>query len=1047
MRRKKINLLMILLVLLVLISASSANAKGNATSSVSNSSTSIKYAAEGKGNSATKSYKSSNIKIRFNGGSYEGFCIDPNRHLSASLNCGPLQSDGGLIYLVEQLHSGAYDHLTMQLAFRMYAVYTNMNKAVNNELSAAIVRYLQVKMGDQAVIQSYGSDPSNFLWGDSRIDTAYQLAYDAHMGHNFLPDGAETTGQASMLTFNKVSSTDTTVTYRVTSTSSMDADKVSFQCIDCSFVSEPVWTGTSALLEVTTTTENCQFQIEAKYPSSGLYACSGYGENTQTILIDVQLQDEEGLATQVFEGGLDSCTNGEDCCTLDPITPGYMEGNINNCCTDDTHSEASEYDLNDLFCYSDELKVDHAYPKCNSDYYLNTDAALNDYCEMYCTERISVDLPGAITATSGRYFTLTTTQQGTKSPYIEGYKRCRILVHYDEWIDDYETAVEGQVDAYNNYQQIEAEHIMYEEAAKTEQTVSGTINLSVSCRQTHEECVEGYDSYGRWDSCVDTTTVVDCEDSVSDTFDYSYTKYRFPITSKNYYRVEMNDSAHNPDSNIYNSIEIIPWDTQRVTHASHSTYDLSSEINEANSKLESLKSSCCSGNGITSASRGSLPDEGAGYPNEDVPSVRDQLGQQAENANSSFNASSDTAKKLEEDLYKCDNYFIEFEGADAEANYNLDVSMDFYYTQVYLDDYGEKVLDANYVDWSDEGCTIDGPITTPDHEISAPNYSSDYGTGNEIMNDFKNSDLEFQDSTTGYRNYLDETYEADKKFTHDAKYHGVCQWEEEQNQVNTLVPSGEASESTSEMNFTEHGREYRVYLTTFDGTYETHWNISGLGSDGKFDDYFLENGTTCAAENPADTSMFTCKLHVEHEVVLTGYCNGTLGTDTTTDPEDCDPLEEGYNLFTFKIVDPVNLFPSGTTVTEDGETKEIAYNWTSTAAGQQVMDEIQSTAADDETFSPSNLTYSFTVTPSDMQHIKNYNDQQDEEGGYSDFELNCSCPRNGDGTYAGPCVQCKSTFLENLANGIVRYDGANHQVTGWSNPSDSIQGIRNKNNW
>ncbi len=1045
MRRKKINLLMILLVLLIAASVGNVNAKNNATSSVTNRSPGIRYAAEGKGKSATKTYRDSVIKIRFNGKSYDGYCIDPKYHLSASMNCGPMQSDSGIIYLVQEMRTGAHSHAVMHLAFRMYAVYTSMNKAVNNEMSAAIVRYLQVKMGDQAVIQEFGSDPNNFLWGttaegQNTIDEAYRLA-EAARNYNVAPDGTDTSGQATMLTFNKVGSTDTTVTYRVTSPSTIDASKMKFTCVDCSFVSEPVWTGTSALLEVTTTTENCQFQIEAEYPSSGLYACTGYGENTQTILIDVQVESESGLSKQVFEGALDSCTNGEDCCTLDPITPGYMEGNINNCCTDDTHSEASEYDLNDLFCYSDELKVDHAYPKCNSDYYLNTDAALNDYCEMYCTERISVDLPGAITATSGRYFTLTTTQQGTKSPYIEGYKRCRILVHYDEWESDYGDAVQSQVDAYNDYQYNKAYELTYKDAidnVKTgQQSPSG---ISCSCSYSYTEPCQKYHTDGT--PYIGTCTV-NATDRKSGSCNVTYDRYEF-TKFYDYYGVKIDERYENSSlSGVYDRYEIVndPNAKGRTTHSAWVADNI--DTSSCDSTVSSMET--WSGNCTYSCSR-PTPSE-AENNREDVDGTYNYYVNSANAANSSFNAASDTAKKLEEDLYKCDNYFTEFEGADAEANYNLDVSMDFYYTQVYLDDYGEKILDANYVDWSDEGCTIDGPITSPDHEISAPNYSSDYGTGTSTMNDFKNSTLDYHNSSTGYQNYIDETFEADRLFTHDAKYHGVCQWEEEQNQVNTLVPSGEASESTSEMNFTEHGREYRVYLTTFDGTYETHWNISGLGSDGKFDDYFLENGTTCAAENPADTSMFTCKLHVEHEVVLTGYCNGTLGTDTTTDPEDCDPLKEGYNLFTFKIVDPVNLFPSGTTVTEDGETKEIAYNWTSTAAGQQVMDEIQNTAADDETFSPSNLTYSFTVTPSDMQHIKNYNDQQDEEGGYSDFELNCSCPRNGDGTYAGPCVQCKSTFLENLANGIVRYDGANHQVTGWSNPSDSIQGIRNKNNW
>ena len=52
-----------------------------------------------------------------------------------------------------------------------------------------------------------------------------------------------------------------------------------------------------------------------------------------------------------------------------------------------------EYKLNELFCYDKELKVEHYDAKCNAEAFMEE---INQFCQMYCTERVSVDLPGAI---------------------------------------------------------------------------------------------------------------------------------------------------------------------------------------------------------------------------------------------------------------------------------------------------------------------------------------------------------------------------------------------------------------------------------------------------------------------------------------------------------------------------------------------------------------------------------------------------------------------------------------------------------------------------
>ncbi len=753
----------------------------------------------------------------------------------------------------------------------------------------------------------------------------------------------------------------------------------------------------------------------------------------------------------------------QDCCVLAPITPGHVEKDISNCCNDNTHSWIKEYELNDLFCYSDELKVDHYFKKCNINYYLEDDAQLNDYCEMYCTERLTLDVPGAITATSGRYFTLNTNPVGTSSPYIDGYRRCRILVDYEKWEKDYGVQVDNQVLEYNLYQENRAKELMYEDAIAHSSNESKDITVTCEAVQQTAEC--SYPVYNNGDNINPTykkdTITSKSAGKQTRTFTISYTKYPFPRAYyRKWYTVEVNEDLRK----LYEQYRIDP--TRENHETSHDTdwsaWEITPQIQKVEEYMSSLNdqeiagteetSSNCNAKAISkwSCSRNTIEAESR---EENVVLREQQFHDAAEQANNLYNAAADEAFKLEEDIDKCDFYFetgtkgqyagVALPGSDPKENYDMEPSMSFYYTQIYLDDIGDVAKDTSYVGFTPafdpDACryTI---FTTPDEEIMAPSYSQIYKEGKETVHDFKNSKLEWEKTEKAYEKYLDDPYEADKMFTHDAKYRAECYWNEDDNQINTLVPSGSAS-AGGEFNYSSHNREYRVYLTTFDGTYETYFDIQGLGSEGRFDKYFRE-GTTCSGQS-ADTGgseLLTCTLHIQYEIVLTGYCNGVA-----TDPEDCDPYKEGYNLFNFKTVDPENLFPSGTVDAETG--KSYAYNWVNTPEGQDTMAKIQSAGASDKTYAPENLTYAFKLTSSDMAHIKEYNYERELEGGYSDFELTCSCPSKDAGSFSGACTKCKSTFLKNLADGKVRYDDKDHEVSGWTNPQKSIEAVRNGNNW
>ena len=82
-----------------------------------------------------------------------------------------------------------------------------------------------------------------------------------------------------------------------------------------------------------------------------------------------------------------------------------------------------------------------------------------------------------------------------------------------------------------------------------------------------------------------------------------------------------------------------------------------------------------------------------------------------------------------------------------------------------------------------------------------------------------------------------------------------------------------------------------------------------------------------------------------------------------------------------------------------------------------------------------------------MRQIKDYNTQQVDKGrgGYTDFNLTCTCPTEVNPTT--PCTKCKSKFVENLANGKIEFDTGSAEVTGWNNPEETLGSVRDENHW
>lgn len=704
-----------------------------------------------------------------------------------------------------------------------------------------------------------------------------------------------------------------------------------------------------------------------------------------------------------------------DCCT-ETVPKEPADFDINNCCEDSTTSFINENLIDDLFCYDNNLEVNYYLKKCDLDdnYYLDKENDLNSkYCEMYCSQRVTLEQPASVTARSGRYFKLGTTSSGTTGPIIEGFRRCRVRIAYNDWIEDYKNTVTKEKDLYNQYQELSAKQKTYADAAQTESQVTGSIKIEVVCKDG------------------------DIDHSFDETYTYSYKKYSFN-NLYNYSRVKVDEKGHD-------SIMITPDSPKQYEHSKYSTYGLK-DAKEAADKAKSAAEAKCQYNNH-SATRELLPDESQSYPEENVKEIANKTLNDIPTKNTQFKAAATDAKKLEDDLDKCDNYFVKYDGADAKKGYRFDPEVNFQYSEIYKDELGILQDSISTVEF-DKDCEYkiilneadDVPETSPDY------YSKIYGESKTNLRDFKVIDLTYDSNGSQLSERYDVPYEADKKFSTDAKYHAICKWNEKSEQVHTLVPSGIVSKDES-LNMTIHDKEYRLYITTLEGKYQTYWNISGLGHNGSLDNMFKENSKNTCANQPAKDSeaALTCTLKVVRSIMFTGTCEAENETNTVTSKEECTPAESEFTAFSFKIVDAVDLFPSGTN-TENGE---IGQNWTQESDGKKALEEIQEKAKNDTIFAPQNVSYSFRLSSTDMKAIKAYNVEKEQDinaGGYSDFDFNCECPKEViTNSLVEPktCTKCKSNFITALSNGSIKYNGSEHKISAW-NSNHKIEDIRSK---
>lgn len=1013
------------------------------------------------GTSTTDEMPLNVFDVNFNGGTYFGYCLDYAYRASSTMSytCNPdtSRAASALAYAYEH-RTG--DNLVDALTMRFIAIRLDKSQRYDGHgKSQNVLVWLTLRMNPDPALHAQWPAETSLTGNETLLNQAYEKSTEA-IDNTGDGNSLETPSNSLTLTNKRVNGKE--VTYTVKASNPIDKSQLAFTCTGCNIKNniQDTWNGTEGTLIVEDTENDCNFSINAYYPGSGAYTCTTSGSGTQQIEIFVGAGstsgaiNTSGAPTQKIDDSISEGPYYEGVCG--PTGCGTIpadEVEVNNCCEDSTTSKVSEPILNDLFCRDDDLKVDYYKLKSGINEYLQTNTDLDsNYCQMYCTERTQVDIPGALTATNGKYFKLAQNSvSGTYAPHTQSTKRCRIRVEYDKWLTDYRRQIDASVNAYNEYQKNKAYEASYRKAAgeeKEENKKTETVTVRCVKEDSCSEYIPGTQV------CKPGKTIRGY--TASDSFDLHYYEHNF--TSHNYEKIARNSSLSAENIRHVGNFSTNISKTYRIL-------DYGSVQGAVNVFIGRHSDASCSVSSDMYNAAGNAENHSLYF--DDVTADANNYKSAADSNNSAYTAAISQIQTLQKTLTRCDKYFTDDSVSStnsAEQMYNLPTSLSsFKYTQIYQDDYGNPKQTQVTVGF-EGSCqyTRETDVSTPDTFAvsgSDDNYSDTYGAGFASMK-VLGKNLYYYNTTSSsfFTNFLtDETYAADKMFWHDGRYTATCDWNRtdvDKYTVGTdgkvvttnpstddsayrLVPRGEVyNYKSSLVNYSEHEFVFS-YSSSYDGKFETYWDLKGLGENSKFDKYFEDGAGTCANQNPGDTSLLTCSLSSFHGGSFYGCCCGD-GNDTTYSTVTCDPYDDKAVKYEFKIVDPAKMFPADT----DG----YADNW-KTTLGNTAREAIEELGKNLSTYSPKTLSYSFVLTPSDMKQIKKYNSILNSYGGYTDSDLTCDCSEvQGDGNKDNgkSCTKCTSSFLDNLASGKILKDQT--LTGGWNRSDKSIAEVRKSGN-
>ncbi len=619
----------------------------------------------------------------------------------------------------------------------------------------------------------------------------------------------------------------------------------------------------------------------------------------------------------------------------------------------------------------------------------------NRYCVVSCKEDYYMTMPTAKLVNAGRYFTFKAEIDGTKTCYTNTIDRDL----YNEDIIDIQERI---YDAYNGY-------IRYQTALESNPHSLDPVTRCGGCN-----------AYCHGSECTRDITYI----PGATTDDFSYTAY-YPTFNENTGQViSLNPTTeYGPESD---------------TTQTHSESD-SASCTRTNSEGETVP--------CTHTCSYTVVDEV-----RDAAYLINRLTERRDYYLGLLNAAID-------DYYETIDLYNSCSGWETELQYDKENPHVYYdYEESYLDDlangYGEMTSVISNKNTSDWYCN--GISSSSDFVYGTVNSS--YDSCNNSTS-YRESQLSYVMCDSGSRRCWVETENIS-----DATYKKITSSVEADYVPATLFyniyPSGEI---VSAEDYESSGRDdgvaiengLPVSLSTRRGIYKYTVNIESLGE-------FYENGS--AFENPSNgdpgrliasdrddnavinkdeygefvdengTVQYACSYLVnmgitDEDTIVCDFDTECTGDDCIADcigpncdyecdGEDCiaDCIgagciydsDAGTSLIE-RVVSLSNLFPNGTN----------SYNWNRdmNEKAEVTIDEIQD--AGNAVYSEDPIL-SVTITPSVARAIKQYNDDAEAYGGYSNSTLSCYAL---DGYEE---IACYSSFITGLLDGYVEYDGVNY---------------------
>ena len=492
-----------------------------------------------------------------------------------------------------------------------------------------------------------------------------------------------------------------------------------------------------------------------------------------------------------------------DTCDDIEITPEYIDEvdkKFNNCCLDG-ESHLKEYKISKLFCSENDKKFDIQYytDQCNNELYkddvVNKELNGNQYCEVFCTEEISIKVPDPIESASGKFFKLAELSDKdlnnhdfvTKTPIIKGKKTCTVKVNYPDWRKNYVETLKQEVSNFNYSQEYYALYDITKDAKETTETLTNnvsfkcTANTATKKTKTIGQGAEYLSSTGTVSKCAGTVCEVDSyvgngssymdsngntttcssaacleyekkETNPSTSCNNTYTLYTVNTSGKtgvscsggkcsaNYYQVKL-EGALDETASKFDGVKIVSAGTKTATHEEKTGVPASDGCTSA---IESFKNSQ---SGYTCEQVGGAPQLPDGLKQEDMKKTSGEYLAKAKYYADQLSIKVGSATKLEDAMGTCQKMFEEnglgTEGKDNKPGtvyedskfYDLKPTTSFNYMQVYLDGTTRKG-EWNKINFSDSKCQYLFDNTKVDDVDDKVVYTSGkFGDGEEDMRD------------------------------------------------------------------------------------------------------------------------------------------------------------------------------------------------------------------------------------------------------------------------------------------------------------------------